>query len=484
MIDLFLKDRGEVTLGGALIMKKRRILVVDDSRACRKLVKGLLASLNANLEEASNGREALDMVLENRFDLIITDVDMPEMDGVELCKNIKSFPPLRYIPIIMVSSFDSDKDVSRGFEAGASEYVSKKTVRENLYERVKSVLKESDFARDKTILVVDDSHSIRLMLREGLSMSGFGVVTAKNGEEALEILRKVKIDLILSDIHMPVMNGITLCRKVHEDPLINTIPFIVMSTDRDRSLMKKLHSLGSDTYIVKPFNMDSLTILIGKLLSDHYLLLLKEKEQLEMERNMMLASISSLILALEAKDNYTKGHSENVSAIASGMVSLTGADKDEIEVVRLGGILHDIGKIGVRDSILLKKGRLSEEEKLEIMKHPRVGFNIIKPIPSLGEVTSLILYHHERFDGKGYPEGLKGSDIPFWARIMAVADTFDALTSNRPYRSGYTEEEAYEIIHESRGTQLCPDAVDLFFQWISDQKTKKRIDKPEEKILK
>jgi HD-GYP domain-containing protein (c-di-GMP phosphodiesterase class II) len=204
---------------------------------------------------------------------------------------------------------------------------------------------------------------------------------------------------------------------------------------------------------------------IEEVLSNQFRLLLKERERLETERNLVIASISSLISALEARDPYTKGHSEVVGRIVSGMLTLTGASKKEIENAHIGGRLHDIGKIGVRDSVLLKSGPLTDIELAHIMEHPLKGAEIIKNIPSLSATLDIVMYHHERMDGNGYPEGLKGGDIPLLARMTAVADTYHALSSDRPYRAATSHDRALQIIDDARDTQLCPDCVKLFMEW-------------------
>jgi len=181
---------------------------------------------------------------------------------------------------------------------------------------------------------------------------------------------------------------------------------------------------------------------------------------------MMLASITSLIVALEARDHYTRGHSEAVAMLVAEMAAYMNATPDEIETLTIAGRLHDLGKIGIPDSVLLKPGRLSDEEFTIIKDHPVVGATILGSIPSIKPMLPVILHHHERFDGKGYPDGLKGDQIPLWARITAVADTYHALTSDRPYREGMAEEKAFAIIEEVRGTQLCSECVDIFFQTI------------------
>ena len=446
-------------------MGKLRILIIDDSGSTRRGLRELLDPLHADIEEAKNGKEGLKLSGHTRFDLIITDIDMPEMDGIEFCQHLNHNSNTRGIPVIMVSAFDSNSDIDIGFHAGAWAYVSKREARSELLETIKEVLLKSNFHRERLIMVVDDSLLVCRMVREGLERANFQVITARNGKIALDLVHKRRPDLILSDLDMPVMNGFEFCHALHKDPNMALIPFVVMSTISDRGHMKRIVQQGAASYIVKPFNIDQLVILVERLLSDQFLLLLKDRERLETERSLMLASIASLISALEARDSYTRGHSETVAAIVSGMATTMGATKQEIETITIGGRLHDIGKIGIRDDVLFKPGPLTPREFEIIKQHPVIGANILKPIPSLKEIVSIVLYHHERPDGKGYPYGLNSPKIPLWARMVAVADTYAALRSKRPYQSPISKEQALQIIHEVKGTQLCPDCVDLFMKW-------------------
>jgi len=450
-------------------MSKTRILLVDDSAMIRKFMIKVLAPLDATIIEASDGQEGLNLAFENPFDLYITDIDMPNVDGIEFCQRLKRDPERRGTPVIMVSSMDSDEDIDRGFQAGASIYISKSEVQQRLCDSAREVLSKSSIRQKQVIAVVDDSKIIRQIVETGLSQSGFQVITAENGKKGLALVRDKMPDLILSDIDMPEMNGFAFCEAVHADSKLTPIPFVVMSTNSDRGHMKRMLEYGAASYIVKPFNIDQLVILVEKILSDHFMLILKERERLDAERSMMLASITSLISALEARDSYTRGHSEAVAEIVSGMVSLTGASDKEVERATIGGRLHDIGKIGIRDSVLLKAGRLTEEEFDQIKQHPSIGANILKSIPSLADTVSIVLSHHERLDGKGYPQQLKGNQIPLWARMTAVADTYHALTSDRPYRKGMPHDKAFQIIEDVKGSQLCPDCVALFLKWYDKQ---------------
>ena len=447
-------------------MHDLEILLVDDSPSALELYKECLKPLKANLTTAANGKEGLEKALLMPFTLIITDVDMPEMDGISLCKSLKRFSQTRQIPLIIVSSFDSEKDIEKGFSAGATAYLSKSEVRSHMRTTVEETLWKDRNLRNRKILIVDDSRSIRDILKSGLKASGFNVVTASNGATALELLNRDRPDLILSDINMPGINGFELCKSVKGNADFSTLPFVVMSDNKNKSTMMRIIQYGASAYIVKPFNVDQLVILIERLLSQHFRTLLNEKERLVSERSIILDSIASLVSALEARDLYTKGHSIAVSRIASDMLELTGADSEDVHALKIGGRLHDIGKIGVMDSVLLKPGKLTDEEFEHIKQHPSIGRKILQPIPSLSNILGIVYHHHERWDGKGYPSGLKGKDIPLWARITAVADTFHALTSNRPYRKGMPAEKAFQIVQDVKEAQLCPQCVEMFFDWV------------------
>jgi len=458
-------------------LKELRILVVDDSAVVRSVLSKELLRSGIEVTQAENGQQAFDIALCKEFDLIITDVEMPVMDGIALCRKLKSNPGTKQTPIVILSSLDREEDIKKGYKAGASTYISKAQAKESLIETIEKTLHKTTFQRGRTILVVDDSLTIRKLVEKGLKEVGFEVAKAENGLAALEILAQEKPDLILSDIDMPEMNGETFCQRVHAEPALASIPFVVMSANNDRPIMRRMLQLGADAYLVKPFNIDQLVITVEKLLSDKLLILHKEKERLENEQRLILATITSLCCALEARDSYTRGHSEAVSDIATKIAINMGMKPEEVDLVKLGGKLHDIGKIGVVDSVLLKPGRLTDEEFAIIKRHPVIGADILRPAPSLAKILPIVLHHHERMDGKGYPDGLKGENIPLWARIMAVGDTYHALTSDRPYRKGMPVDKALQIIEEVSGTQLCPDCVDVFLKmelWGSMQEENNR----------
>ena len=442
---------------------KPKILIIISSPDYKKEIKNIIRNLNADIVEVDSSQNGLEAILGGNFDIIIGDVWMPRMRGDVLCKILKDDPLTRHIPFILISSSASESEMLIGFDSGASAYILKDNVPYVLLKITKDLIEKAALFKQKNILIVDDSKAILDLVSNNLQISGFNTLTAGNGEEALKLLTSNDIDIILSDISMPVLDGFSLCAKVKQSKKWAIIPFIMMSSHSEKGFIKKAIQFGADSFIVKPFNIYELIERIERLLSDEYQKLFQKQSFLSKERSLLLESISSLVSALEARDGYTKGHSEQVADISSKMLRLTGASEEEVETQHLGGRLHDIGKIGVSDVVLLKKGKLTDNEFTHIKQHPVIGAKILKPLSSLAEISEMVLYHHERIDGKGYPEGLKGFEIPLSTRIIAVADTYHALTSNRPYREGLSDEIAFEIMEKNRGTQLCSECLDLFF---------------------
>jgi len=452
-------------------MNKCRIVIIDDDLQRRKMLKNLLATTRAEFFDAAghNCGTALGRI---RPDLIIVTITPALVENIGgLCLLLKENPSFSELPLILIGHGEEAEDIAQGLATNAFFYLDALEVADKLVPTVQQAFSQKDtLQKNRTILVVDDSSSVRLLLQEQLGKHGYRVRTAENGREALALLERERPDVILSDVYMPEMNGIELCETLHSDPRFASIPFVVMSTENDAGNMRKMMQFGAAAFIIKPFNLEQLMLTLNKIFSYEFLLLLKENERLSGEQKLLLAGITSLVKALEARDNYTRGHSERVSRILAGLVGFSGGSQREIERATIAGRLHDIGKIGIRDDVLLKPGRLSVEEFDHIKQHPAIGAAIIQNIPSIADILPVIVSHHERVDGKGYPQGLQGTEIPLWARLTAVADTYDALTSDRPYRQGMGHSQALTVIGEVAGSQLCPDCVRLFLEW-SKQET-------------
>lgn len=448
-------------------MQQSKILIIDDSTVVRTALRKLFERENAVIYEADNGLSGFDLAIQTRPDLIVSDVDMPNMDGLTLCDKLKHTPSTQGIPVVILSAEETEEDIERGFSVGASAYVTKSGAHQDLIPCIRHILAQSAVLRGRLVLIVDDSQVIRSTVHDGLIKEGFRVITAANGHEALKTLRSCAPDLILSDIDMPLVDGAALCEAV-KSTTNGRIPFIIMGKAHDMPRLRRLMQKGASGFITKPFHVEQLVIMAEKLLSDHFRLLLAERRRLESEQEMMLGSIASLIQALEARDEYTRGHSESVARLSVLLGSSLGLNENELDRLNTAARLHDLGKIGIPDNILLKPGRLSDEEFNIIRRHPTLAADILAPIPILSDIIPAVISHHERLDGKGYPQGLKGESIPLWGRIIAVADVYHALRSDRPYRTALPQDQVLGILSDARGTHLCPDCLDAFLKVIEN----------------
>jgi putative two-component system response regulator len=322
------------------------------------------------------------------------------------------------------------------------------------------------------ILIVDDEAVVRRVLAEKVEAAGYRCEQASTADEALANIRSIAVQLAILDIKMPGRSGIELLTEIkaaHPD-----IAVIMATAVIDISTAIKCLKQGAYDYITKPFNLDEVVLSIERALEKRrleleirdYQLHLEQKveEQAQKIRNAFLNAITSLAYALEAKDKYTSGHSQRVAEISVAIAAELGLSKPEIEKIRLAGLIHDIGKIGVREVVLNKPGKVSAKEYQHILSHSDIGEHILTPIVEDEAILKAVRHHHERYDGTGYPDGLSGEEIPLAARILAVADTYDAIISGRPYRAPESIPTACAEIKHHRGSQFDPKVVDAFLR--------------------
>lgn len=290
------------------------------------------------------------------------------------------------------------------------------------------------------------------------------VTVASNGLEGFSKAVLENPAIIITDIEMPLMNGYEFITAVKSVKSLDQTTLIMMSGRFTKANVNMFANHAPIQFFAKPFDVDKLVMLTEQLVVSKSLQFRKDYENL-------IASIYSLVTALEARDGYTMGHSERVTTYALLIGRRLGFTAQQLKTLELSATLHDLGKIGVRDDILLKPGRLSDEEFEKIKEHPALGSKIIAAIDSLQWISKIILHHHERYDGNGYPARLSGKDIPLESRIISVADTFDAVTSSRPYRNApMALEDAKNLLITVAGSQLCPVCVDAFIQeWGSNK---------------
>jgi putative two-component system response regulator len=316
----------------------------------------------------------------------------------------------------------------------------------------------------ETILIVEDNQILREGLRDILAYEGFTILTAVHGQDALDQMGTITPDLILSDISMPEMDGITFFKSVRSHSDWVTIPFVFLTARGEKEDVLTGKNLGAEDYLVKPLSREELLSAVrGRLNRSRQIRVAQLQQAYE-------ASLTVLANAIDVRDAYTRGHVERVTAYSQVLAFELGWQGRQVEQLRFGAILHDIGKIIIQESTLLKPGALNEDEWEIMKKHPITGAEMIKDIPYLIPAVPVIRHHHERWDGKGYPDQLAGYAIPLSARIVAIADGFDAMTIDRPYRARLSLEDAAREIHHCSGTQFDPGVVAAFMKAWEDKK--------------
>jgi putative nucleotidyltransferase with HDIG domain len=321
------------------------------------------------------------------------------------------------------------------------------------------------------ILIVDDETSVRAVLHAHLENEGSECVSSPNAFDALNKISEQHFSLVISDVMMPGMSGMELLRLVKkQDP---ETAFIMITGLMDINTAVDSLRTGAVDFITKPFELPAIQRAVDRALERRRLLIENRYYQEELERKVRertfelnealhdveesyKITLEALVTALDAREHETTAHSFRVREYAVALAETLDLNPDALVQVGRGALLHDVGKIGVQDSILLKPGRLSKSEWVEMRKHPQKGYEILKDIDFLSPAAEIVLCHQERWDGKGYPNGLSGSEIPLGARIFAVVDTLDAMTSNRPYRRALSFEAAREEIRACAGTQFDP----------------------------
>jgi response regulator RpfG family c-di-GMP phosphodiesterase len=329
---------------------------------------------------------------------------------------------------------------------------------------------EAEGASAVDCLVVDDEPRLRQVLVHLMRNDGFRCYEAGNGLEAIEILQHQPVTLVLSDLRMPRMDGIELLRQVRAR--WPDTAMVMITAVADVEVAVSCLSIGAMDYLTKPFHLEEVRARVAQALEKRRLILENRDYQNRLEQRvaaqarrleeLFVAGIQALAEALEVKDPYTRGHSVRVSQYSTIIARALDLKPDMIQQIGLGGHVHDIGKIGVREAVLNKPGKLTPEEYQHIMTHPVVGWRILAPL--LGDAPialNIVRSHHERIDGSGVPDGLKGDQIPLEARIVAVADAFDAMTSGRPYRPAeMTFEQALRELQDYCDTQFDRGVVE------------------------
>ncbi|MBN2364854.1 MAG: response regulator [Calditrichaeota bacterium] len=324
----------------------------------------------------------------------------------------------------------------------------------------------------KSVLIIEDDIDYGEMLAYALKHMNYNVHLSYSATGGLDIIRQKKLDIILSDLKMPGMSGMELARRVIKMYL--DIPIVLITGLSDISLVKQAVEIGVSDYIVKPVSIEELPVVIERNI---YRKSLQKRVLQDNKAETLLKALKALMRALDAKDPYTYGHSQRVVKLAMRMADKLNLENGQRYTLQLSASLHDIGKIGMPDNILKKADSLEDIEMNKAKDHPRIGSEILGEIEELSEVASIVRHHHERFDGKGYPDGLRGEAIPFFSRILFILDAYEALASDRVYRKGMGMQKSLEVIEKNAGSQFDPYLVKVFIETMNENSSNETVKK-------
>lgn len=482
-------------------MQKEKALIVDDDPIIRDILADILTGICGLVtERASNGVEALECLEKERYDIIFTDLNMPKLGGMDLLKEtVKKYPTT---PVVMITALSTVDVAVTAMKEGASDFIIKPfeinkviSVTQRIIGEKKLLQAVKDNKNEDTIKRINAElfkklQEISIFQEVSLQLDGI-----YNNKEIYEKILEMSIRLlpvrgaffgVVEGDHLRIVNSIGFTKgkiKIEnsfiESTLKNRTYNIIncngishfSTTNSNVQLLLIPFTLREESFALlglwdkedkTAFAEDEIAIL--QTFAKKAALRIENNALYEVFYNNLINTLKSLVISIEARDSYTKQHSERVAIYSIQIAEVMGLSDEEKDAIRFGAYLHDIGKIGVRDTVLLKPTELTEEEMAEIRLHPIKGDEIVKPIRFFPKERELIRYHHERFDGKGYPDGLKGNEIPLIVRILSVADAYDAMTSARPYRAPRTHDYAIKEIINNIGAQFDPAVVKAFLQ--------------------
>jgi putative nucleotidyltransferase with HDIG domain len=450
-----------------------RILVVDDEEQIAQLLAGVLRGVGHDAEYATDGHAALERIRQSPYDLLVTDLRMPGMDGLRLVEEARRVNP--DVDALVITAFASAETAVKALRNGVADYLPKPFGVEEIREAVGKALENRRRRLERERQVLDLTQRVeatQVDLAQRLAdltflhdltraiASGFAPV-----RECLGVLaRHLRADSLV------LVEAGSILERHGGDPDADTLDLARRSGTTGRVLQAPA---GAGVSVAAPVAAGALVLRREKPLADAELRLFTiasrdlalavENDRLRAERRRSYVGIvATLIEAVEAKDRFNRGHSRRVAELAVRFARHVGLADREVDVLEAAAKLHDIGKIGVPEEILNKPGRLSSEEFDAVKAHPVIGEQILRPLDFLAEARPIVRHHHERWDGGGYPDGLREGEIPRPAALLAIADSFDAMTSRRPYREGMAPEEAMRILGKGAGTQWDPDLVRAF----------------------
>jgi len=495
-------------------MDRSRILVVDDELTIRKSIQKRLEREGYDVTSTDNAKDALQLFQENSFDTVISDIRMEEMDGLELLKRLQS--QHRDIPVIMVTGAPSLDTAQESITFGAYDYITKPIEREILINTVKRAVEKKrlndqikEYQRNLELKVREQTKTIFAIYKfanQLNSMDSLEDVVNSVVNFVADFMFSKRVSIMLLDekgeyltvkgaigleeeivSKTRIKRGEAIAGKVLETGkavIVNDIGSIKAESDR-YSEYKSFMSFPLMQVPLKTTNLSLGIINVTNRFGDQpytkedlenldfiadtaSVAINNQLKSIEIEKSYFM-TMKALAAAVEEKDRYTRGHSERVKTYAVELARRLGLSSETISTIEYACVLHDIGKIGIPDVIIHKDRDLTEEEYQQIKEHPAKGEKIIRVIPFLEPAQPIIRHHHERFDGTGYPDGIEGKEIELGARIIAIADTYDAMTTDRPYRGPLPKDHTIAVLKEQKGKQFDPELVDIFVRYLLDE---------------
>ena len=451
-----------------------RILITDDDEMTCMVTEMVLTEIGYEVDIASSGDECLRLLSEKNYDLLLLDNEMRDIPGLKLMEKIRSKEEFLDLRTVFLTASSQLGDMTEAIRLGSLDFIKKPALPEDLIRVVSGALKCRH--REK-ILAVDDE-SMNLMATETLFGIRYEVHCVTSGREALEAVNKDTYDMVLLDLHMPDMDGLEVLRKINETD--ENLPVVFLTADDDDDTEARLFEEGATDYIAKPFVPQVALQRIRRLMEFHHLRdslqsevrnktegLLKSNEKIKKLSGQVITALAG---AIDAKDSYTNGNSKRVAEYSRELARRLGMTPAECSEIYNIALMHDVGKIGIPDTIINKPGKLTDEEFRIIKSHTEQGYEILKTISELPELSTGARWHHERFDGTGYPDGKAGDDIPEIARIICVADCYDAMSSDRSYRKALPQAIVREEIEKGRGKQFDPRIADVMLMMIDEDR--------------
>ncbi|MCR4789416.1 MAG: response regulator [Lachnospiraceae bacterium] len=459
------------------------ILVVDDTEMNLAVIKSLLKKTKIKIDTAESGREAISRAMIKKYDLAFIDHMMPEMDGIETLAEMKKIEDRDDTVYVALTANAVSGARQMYLDAGFADYLPKPIDGAKLEKLILKYLPEdkiitdyeedeessSEFVSNK-VLIIDDDETARAAAEEILK-GDYVIFMAESGTEGLKIAGEENPDIILLDINLTDMSGFDVLKELKGNDALSDVPVMIMTGDGDYETEVSGFLSGASDFVRKPLRPQVVRERVRRLVDLYHYNQSIEGEvsrQAERSRSLSREMMLSLAKTVDTKDHYTNGHSRRVAAYAAEIARRLGKTPDEQEKIYEIGLLHDIGKIGIHEDIIHKDSRLTDDEYAEIKEHTLKGYEILKEITMMPELADGARSHHESYDGKGYPDGLKGEEIPETARIVCVADCYDAMTSTRTYSKPREQADVRAEIERCMGTRFDPLPAKAMLQMIDE----------------